>query len=196
MIRICLAILFLFLTGMIIGYSQENNLQKKAKEAQEYCKEKGLNTDYCILIDMNIHSGKKRLFVYQFKTHTIVESGLCSHGCCDHEWGEDQSKIWPKFSNVHESHCSSLGKYKIGARGYSNWGIHVNYKMHGLEATNSNAFDRIIVLHSWEMVTDAEVYPEGTAEGWGCPAVSNAQMRRLDTLLQKSDKPVLMWIYK
>ncbi len=33
---------------------------EKAKEALEYCKNKGFNTDFCILVDMGIHSGKDR----------------------------------------------------------------------------------------------------------------------------------------
>jgi len=29
----------------------------------------------------------------------------------------------------------------------------------------------------------------------GCPVVSNAMMRKLDALLKKEKKPVLLWIY-
>jgi len=90
---------------------------------------------------------------------------------------------------------SSLGKYRIGKRGYSNWGINVNYKLHGLEASNSNAYKRIIVLHSWKDIPNDEVYPRGCPEGWGCPAVSNDFMRKLDVLLKNSRKSVLMWVY-
>ena len=74
-------------------------------------------------------------------------------------------------------------------------GIHVNYRLHGLESTNSNAFSREIVLHSWESVADLETYPKGTPEGWGCPAVSDNTMRTLDSLLQNSGENVLLWIY-
>ena len=69
----------------------------------------------------------------------------------------------------------------------------MKYNLHGLDDSNSNALARTIVLHSWEEITDEEVYPDGTAEGWGCPAVSNASMRFLDSCLQKADKPVLLW---
>jgi len=171
------------------------SIEMKGVEAANYCKEHSLNTDFCILIDMSIHSGKNRLFIYQFSDHSIISAGLCAHGCCDGPWGADESKTNPIFSNVSESHCSSIGKFKIGKRGYSSWGIHVNYKLHGLEATNDNAFDRFIVLHSWEMVSDSECFPDGTPEGWGCPAVSNNQMKTIDRLLQKTNEPVLMWIY-
>ena len=171
-------------------------LKLKTGEALLYCKENQLNTDYCILIDMGIHSGKNRLFIYDFTQDSIVSSGLCSHGCCDLQWGMDFSKTNPTFSNVPDSHCSSLGKYKIGKRGYSMWGINVNYKLHGLEKSNSKAYGRFIVLHSWEMVDNYEIYPSGTPEGWGCPAVSDQQMHFLDKLLKKQEKPVLLWIYQ
>lgn len=171
------------------------DLKSKGKEALAYCKENQLNTDFCILIDMNIHSGKNRLFVYDFNEEASLKSGLCSHGCGSSSWGSDLTKESPIFSNVENSHLSSLGKYKVGARGYSNWGININYKLHGLETTNSNAFDRLIVLHSWEKVSEKEVYPKGTPEGWGCPAISNSTMEYLDSLLSQVSTPVLLWIY-
>ena len=172
------------------------NVRNKSVEALKYCKEKNLNTDLCILIDMSVHSGKFRLHVYDFKTDSIISSGLCSHGCGKKPWSRDLTKTSPLFSNIPDSHLSSLGKYRIGKRGYSNWGIHVNYRLHGLENTNSNALSRDIVLHSWERITDLETFPNGTPEGWGCPAVSNNTMRNLDSLLQNSSKNVLLWIYK
>ena len=172
------------------------NVPAQLEKARECCLQENLNTEICILIDMSVHSGKDRLFVYDMVNDSLLRSGLCSHGCCDNEWSEDDSKTDPVFSNTPESHCSSLGKYKVGKRGYSNWGIHVNYKLHGLESTNSNAYDRLIVLHSWDMVPEEECYPNGTPEGWGCPAVSNSDMRYLDKIFRSSDKPILLWIYK
>lgn len=170
--------------------------KQKTVEAALYCKNNKLNTKYCILVDMSIHSGKNRLFVYDFEKESIILQGLCSHGCCDKNWGSDDTKNSPVFSNVSESHCSSLGKYKIGKRGYSNWGINVNYKLHGLESSNDNAYSRVIVLHSWNMVPDIEPYPNGTPEGWGCPAVSNTLMTKIDAILKASNQPILLWIYK
>jgi hypothetical protein len=67
--------------------------------------------------------------------------------------------------------------------------------LQGKEKTNSNAVNRAIVLHSWEVVPNNEVYPEGTPEGWGCPAVSNESMKKIDEIL-KQNKNVLMWIIK
>ena len=173
-----------------------NKTELKANAALKFCKGNNYNTKYCYLVDMSIHSGKNRFFIWDFKSKAISDSGLVSHGCCDNIWSLDETKENPVFSNVPESHCSSLGKYKIGKRGYSSWGINVNYKLHGLDKTNSKAYDRIIVLHSWDAVSDEEVYPAGTPEGWGCPAVSNSKMEKIDEMLKKSDHPVLLWIYK
>jgi len=194
--RYIVIVFFLLLNALTFSQNDLNLLEKKAKEAYEYCSKENLNTNYCILVNMNIHSGKNRLYVWDFTTNSIVKTGLCSHGCCDSAWGEDETKQDPQFSNIHESHCSSLGKYKIGKRGYSNWGIHVNYKLHGLEKSNTNAYDRFIVLHSWKMIGDQETFPEGTAEGWGCPAVSNKLMKYLDKTFKKITKAPLFWIYK
>ena len=168
----------------------------KVQEARTYCKENQLNTDYCILIDMSVHSGKKRLHVINFKNDTIDHSALVAHGCGSLNWGEDESKETPVFSNTNDSHLTSLGKYRIGKRGKSNWGIYINYKLHGLDSTNSNAYKRVIVLHGWDAIQDEEQFPLGSPEGYGCPAVSNETMRYLDRKLKTKKKDVLMWIYK
>lgn len=169
--------------------------RQKAAAARTFCKRQKYNTDFCLLADMSLHSGVKRLFIWSFKGDSIAGSFLVGHGCCNLPWGHDYTKDNPGFSNVDGSHCSSLGKYKLGERAYSDWGIHIKYVLHGLESTNSNAQSRYVVLHSWEEVSDDEVYPKGTPEGWGCPIVSINSMRILDEWLKDSPKPVLLWIY-
>lgn len=169
--------------------------KQKAAEALKFCKAKGYSTDFCILIDMSLHSGVKRFFVYDLKGDSIKNSFLVGHGCCRNPWSTDYSKTSPVFSNKDGSHCSSLGKYKLGERAYSNWGVNVKYVMHGLEASNSNALARVIVFHSWEEVSDSEVWPAGTPEGWGCPTISNNSFKLIDPVIKASGKPVMMWIY-
>ena len=104
------------------------------------------------------------------------------------------SKSNPTFSNNPNSCCSALGKYIIGERGVSNWGVRVKYLLHGMEETNSNALKRAIVFHSWERVTDYEVYPSGTPEGWGCPAISNNAFIYIDKKLQQANRRTLLWM--
>ncbi len=168
----------------------------KAKEALKFCETENFNKDFCILIDMSLHSGVKRFIVWNFKKNIISNSFLVGHGCGNNPWNNDFSKDTPKFSNIDGSHCSSLGKYKIGKRANSDWGVNVKYFLHGLEPTNNNACKRFIVFHSWEVVSDQEIYPRGTPEGWGCPTISNNNFKIIDPLIKSSSKPVLMSIYK
>ncbi len=191
---IALAILVLVVCVLRTCHAQTDipRLKTKADEAKAYCKKHDFDTTFCILIDMKIHSGKNRMFVWDFGKKSIRNSGLCCHG-----FGGENTGSNPVFSNTVGSNCTSLGKYKIGIRSYSKYGIHIHYKLHGLETTNSNAFKRTVVLHSFDPVPELEIYPLHLPMGFsaGCPVVSNDMMRTLDTLLQNTQKPVLLWIY-
>lgn len=164
------------------------------EEASSYCKSNNYNTDYYFLLDFSIHSGRNRFFIYNFKDSVVKRSALVTHGVCDGLGANPNPTENVKFSNTVNSHCSSQGKYKIGKRDYSSWGINVKYWLHGLESTNNKAVERVVVLHSWSAVHDSEVYPYHSPLSWGCPAVSDNFMWHLDSLLQKTTKPVLMWI--
>ena len=170
-------------------------LDQRAANAFDFCINNDYNKDYCILVDMSIHSGKKRLHLWDFNENKVIESYLVSHGCCKNQWSEDETRNSPRFSNIEDSHCSSLGKYRVGKRGWSSFGVNINYRLHGLEPSNSNAFERNIVFHSWDKIGDEETYPAGTPEGWGCPAVSDKAFLEIDPYLKKATKPTLLWIY-
>ena len=164
------------------------------KEALAYAKSNKFNEDYYFLVDLNLHSGKNRFFIYDFKTDKVIDENLVTHGSCDQF--EDNPEKWEKvkFDVRSDSHCSMSGKYKIGDRDYSSWGINVKYWIHGLENTNKTAVKRVVVLHSWNAVKNEEIYPKYSPLSWGCPAVSNEFMQKLDKRLQESKKPVLLWI--
>lgn len=167
-------------------------LKAKADSAKLYCETKGLDTQFCFLIDFSIHSGKNRFFVWDFKKDTIRYQSLCCHG-----YGQKSTQKKPVFSNVEGSYCSSLGRYKVGERSYSKWGINVHYKLYGLDKSNNNAFKRWVVLHSHTPVSMDEIYPRHLPLGWsqGCPVINDEVMRKVDTILKEINKPVLLWIY-
>ncbi|WP_339887815.1 murein L,D-transpeptidase catalytic domain-containing protein [uncultured Flavobacterium sp.] len=172
----------------------KKDYSKTHKGALAFCKEKGFEEDYYFLVDLSIHSGKKRFFIYDFIAKKVTDKNLVTHGSCDKF--EDNDTKWEKvkFSNKEGSHCSSIGKYKIGKRDYSSWGINVKYWLHGLETSNNKAVERVVVLHSWNAVKNTEIYPKYSPLSWGCPAVSNEFMKVLDEKLKTSEKPVLLWI--
>jgi len=172
----------------------EKDYSAKHTEALAYCKEKKFSEEYYFLLDMSVHSGKNRFYVYDFKQNKIIDQNLVTHGSCDIPTNYADKWDKARYSNTDGSHCTSLGKYKIGKRDYSSWGIKVKYWLHGLDASNSNAVARVVVLHSWDAVADAEVYPNVSPLSWGCPAVSDNFMKKLDTKLQAAKKPVLLWI--
>jgi hypothetical protein len=185
------ALLILF---TVFGFKSAANNKistDRINEALTFCKKNNMDTSMSIMIDMNIHSGKNRLFVYDFKQKAITIEGLCAHGVGG---GSTPTKV--VFSNKEGSYCTSLGKYKVKGRAFSNWGINIHYKMYGLEKTNSNAFKRIVVLHSYTPIPDHEIYPQTLfGQSAGCPVLSDVIMRKIDALLKTKKKPVLLWIY-
>jgi hypothetical protein len=188
-----LSCLFLFSANPIPD--SKTRLEEKAEEALLFCKEKNMNEEFAVLIDMRIHSGRHRMFIWNFKENKTEHKALCAHGA-----GRDDKSstgAQPLFSNENGSWLTSLGKYKLGIRSYSQWGINIHYKMYGLEKTNNNAYERIIVLHSHNPVPEEEIYPQHLPMGWslGCPVTDNATMKYIDRKLKASQKPVLLWIY-
>lgn len=171
-------------------YSNELfRLRSRANQARIYIREKGFSTRYCFLVDMRLHSGKKRFFVYDLVKNSVSFSGLVSHGSCKEGFLSEA-----KFSNTPKAGCSSMGKYKIGKSYHGQFGK--SYKMHGLENTNSNAYSRAIVLHSFSCVPDEEIYPKVICNSLGCAGVSPSFFKKISVLIDRSDKPILLWIYK
>jgi len=158
-----------------------------ASQLETYAAEHDYNARYCFLVDMKISSGSNRFFVYDIQKDSVLQSGLVAHG-----YGNSTgNKI--TFSNVPGSNSSSIGKYKIGGSYNGRFGL--AYKLHGLDKTNSNAFDRFVVLHAHECVPETETAPETICMSQGCPTVAPSFLKKLATYLDHSDKPVLLWIF-
>jgi hypothetical protein len=187
---------FLFLSCNENAKNTKTNkeYEKFHEEAFAFVQSKNMNTTVYYLLDFSVHSGKNRFFIYDFNAKKNIDSAIVTHGSCD-VFSENESKYEKAvFSNQENSHCSSKGKYKVGARAKSSWGIGVKYWIHGLESTNNNAAKRVVVLHSWSAISDTEIYPKYSPLSWGCPAVSDEFMSKIDQELQANQKPTLLWI--
>jgi L,D-transpeptidase catalytic domain len=164
-------------------------LQSKAKALKLFAEKKNFNPDICFLIDMSIASGKKRFFVYDVAKDSVMLEGLVAHGSCDDGFQAD-----PVFSNKINSGCSCLGRFKVGYSYNGNFGT--AFKLTGLDSSNNNAFDRTIVLHSYECVPEEETYPLPICNSRGCPMVSPGFFAQLKPIIKQSKKPLLLWIYE
>ncbi len=163
-------------------------LYRKAASAKQFVKRNRYNEQLCFLIDMKLRSGSERFFVYDLNADSVITSGVVTHGRCNERWLTGR-----KYSNEPGCGCTSLGKYKIGNPYMGRFGL--AYKLHGLDATNNNAFERFVVLHAHECVPEEEVWSE-ICQSDGCPTVSPGFLQQLKTIINTSRKPVLLWIYE
>ena len=163
-------------------------LHNKALLAIDYVAAQNFNEERCFLIDMRIASGEKRFFVYNLQKDSVETAGLVTHGS-----GINHTSNNPVFSNTPNSNCTSLGKYRIGKPYQGKFGL--AYKLYGLDKTNSKAFERFVVLHSHACVPNDEVAPQPICESWGCPTVAPDFLTQLQSYIDASARPVLLWIY-
>ncbi len=165
-----------------------SRLKLKAAEAKSFVTEHGFSRTHCFLIDMRVPSGMKRFFVYNLRKDSVELAGLVTHGSGSQHNSDDLV-----FSNVSNSYCTSLGRYKIGKSYTGAFGL--AYKLYGLEDSNDNAFNRCVVLHGHGCVPNDEVYPSSICLSLGCPTVSPDFLSKLQEYLDNSRSPVMLWIY-
>ena len=150
------------------------NIKGLSQQAFEYAKEgfqklvaegKLVNDSIISIADFSLNSGKKRLFIIDMKNYKVLFNTLVAHG---RNTGRETAS---SFSNQNSTYKSSPGFYITGEtyqgkNGYS-------LKLEGLErGINDNAFERGIVIHGAEYVSDAFVNMQGyIGRSQGCPAV-------------------------
>lgn len=163
-------------------------LPLKAKAAKAFARKNGFNASIVFLADMAEAAGKNRFFVYDLEGDSIRLSGLVTHGRCNKLWLTGR-----QYGNTVGCGCTSIGKYKVGNPYKGRFGD--AYKLHGLDATNSNAYARFVVLHSHDCVPESPVYPGQLCQSDGCPTVSPGFLKQLQQEIGRSRKPILLWIY-
>ena len=163
-------------------------LRARAEEQRAYLARRGFNPSICFLVDMRLPSGRNRFFVYDLRRDSVLAVGLVAHGS-----GGSPFSAEPVFSNVDGSGCSSLGRYRVGYKYAGRFGA--AFKLYGLDTSNSRAFARNIVLHSYEAVPERETWPQPICNSLGCPMVSPGFLQRLQPLIEGSGKPICLYVF-
>lgn len=165
-----------------------NRLHYRARKLKDFAARNGYNTRVCLMADMRLYSGQNRFFVFDIDRDSIMLQGLVAHGRCNERWLEGR-----RYGNTVGCGCSSLGKYKVGQSYMGRFGL--AYKLHGLDNTNSKAFERYVVLHAHECVPTGEVYPDPICQSDGCPTLSPPFLEKVSRIINSSDKPLLLLLF-
>ncbi|WP_246845836.1 murein L,D-transpeptidase catalytic domain family protein [Bdellovibrio sp. ZAP7] len=123
------------------------------------------NTKTAVIVDYSLISVEKRLYFLHLDTG-VVERFYVSHGINS---GVLETR---SFSNLMDSWKSSIGFYY--AKGtYNSAKNGPSLKLEGIDRSNDNAKDRLIVLHGAKYVSDDFIQRNGRL-GWsqGCFAVA------------------------
>ena len=184
-------ILIFLISLLCISCSHDKLSQQVINKGIQYVNKYNMNTNYIIFVDFNKHSGKNRFYVYDLHKKTIILESLCAHGM-----GLGSTKDHPVFSNKLGSHCSSLGFYKVG--GYNITRLNLpSYILEGLSSTNSNAKQRMLLIHPYYTISDIPTYPiyapMNVSEG--CFVISPIKFKQLSKILS-SNKNICLYAYK
>ena len=193
-LKICTLFCFLWVAMRstpvsLTGNHPGNKLKIIATQVKPFIQSRHFNSSVCFLIDLSENSGRNRFFVFDLQKDSVVDKGLVTHGSCNTLF---QSEV--KFSNKSGCGCSSSGRYKVGNRYNGRFGA--AYKLIGLDSSNSRAYDRAIVLHAHSCVPDKESYPTQICNSQGCTTVSPGFLKKISTLINNSEKPILMWVFQ
>lgn len=124
------------------------------------------------VIDFSMPSDLRRFFVMDLVRGEMLFDEFVAHG----EGSGDPTDVRyaSSFSNIHESHQSSLGMVRVAETYYGSYGYSV--RLDGLDPIyNDQVRGRAIVIHPAEYSTQDFVDTYGyTGRSWGCPAVDPA----------------------
>jgi hypothetical protein len=117
------------------------------------------------VIDFDLPSTEKRLWVLDLNNDKIVYHTLVAHG---HNSGENEATT---FSNTDQSNMSSLGFYVTGHEYEGKHGH--SLRLQGLdEGFNTNAAARSVVMHGADYVSESFIKQNGRlGRSLGCPAL-------------------------
>ena len=147
----------------------------------------GLHPRRLAIADMSQPSTAQRLYIIDMDAGKVVLRTWVAHG----QHSGDLTAT--KFSNRDDSHETSLGLYRVGAK--------ITSPKHGPallldgldKGVNDKALAREVIMHGAEYVSAAFIALHGRlGRSWGCPAVPPRDMARIIELLADGG---LLYVY-
>ncbi|WP_434354855.1 murein L,D-transpeptidase catalytic domain family protein [Parasalinivibrio latis] len=134
-------------------------------QAYNHFKQSKSSNGVFTIIDYSQPSSKKRFWIIDSRKKKVLLSSYVSHG-------KNSGQLYARhFSNVVDSHQTSLGVFRtgetyIGKHGYS-------LRLDGLsKGKNDNARRRAIVIHGADYANPGVIKKAGQlGRSWGCPAL-------------------------
>lgn len=161
-----------FLKGMT-GY---NKLQAENR----------IKNELLTIVDFNLPSTEKRMWILDMNTKKVLYNTYVAHG------QGTGGNLATKFSNISNSHQSSLGFYVTAETYYGKNGL--SLFIDGMEkGFNSNARNRYVVIHGADYATKNFINNRGRlGRSYGCPAVPTKLSKEIiNTIKGKS----ILFIY-
>ncbi|MFK8001857.1 MAG: murein L,D-transpeptidase catalytic domain family protein [Polyangiales bacterium] len=142
------------------------------------------------IIDFSLHSVQPREWIFDLATGEHLWTLFVSHGMGSSDPADPG--LATTFSNIPESHQSSLGLLRTGELYVGDFGP--SHRLDGLEpGINDNVRSRDIVMHPWNGSRQEFIDEWGyTQPTWGCPSIDD---RLADEVRQVMANGALMWFW-
>lgn len=126
-----------------------------------------LNTEKALIsvVDFNKPSTSRRLWIIDLDAKKLIINSLVAHG------QGSGDNFATAFSNIAESHQSSIGFYVTSETYQGKHGL--SLRLNGKDAGyNTNALNRAVVIHGADYVSETFIKNHGRlGRSYGCPAV-------------------------
>lgn len=130
------------------------------------------------IVDFSKSSNQKRFYIIDLNQNKVLYHTLVAHG---QKSGEEFANY---FSNIPESHQSSLGFYQTLNTYHGKHGL--SLRLEGLEKCNDKAFDRAIVIHQADYVSKEFIRKNGRlGRSFGCPALPSENYEEIIDLIKE-----------
>lgn len=174
------------------AYRGYKPIEELSEKALAFAHEHNMNEHYALFVDYSIPSGTPRLFVWDFHKKKIIASSYVMHGS-----GGGSTDKRPVFSNESGSECSSLGRFLVTKEhGQS---LKRSFRLKGLDSENQTAYVRGLMIHSSGWVNNhcwMRYIPLHRSSSQGCVTLSSKGMKYLWKLVNKENKPLLLWNFE